>query len=173
MHTIVLNNSGKMPLLGFGVFQVTEAGACENAVLDALQTGHRMIDTAASYLNEAEVGRGITQSGVAREELFITSKLWVQDTGYEQTKKAFDKSLKRVNQIEAHPFNQQIETQKFLKANNVQIESWGPFAECKNNMFHNEVLVSIAGKHKKSVAQVILRWMTQRGIIVIPKSVRK
>jgi diketogulonate reductase-like aldo/keto reductase len=232
MEKVVLNNGVEMPLLGFGVFQVTNPGECENAVVDAIHTGYRMIDTAASYGNEAEVGNAIKRSGVAREELFITTKLWIQDTGYENTKKAFDKSLKRlqldyldlylihqpygdiygswrameelyregrvkaigvsnfhpdrvmdlilhnkvvpaVNQIETHPFNQQIETQKFLKENNVQIESWGPFAEGKNNIFKNELLLSIAGKYKKSVAQVILRWMTQREVIVIPKSVRK
>lgn len=232
MQTVQLNNGVEMPLLGFGVFQVTDAGACEQAVVDAIQTGYRLIDTAASYLNEAEVGRGIRQSGVAREELFITTKLWVQDTGYEQTKKAFERSLKRlqldyldlylihqpygdifgswrameelnregkvraigvsnfhpdrvmdliihnnvipaVNQIETHPFNQQIETQQFLKDNKIQIESWGPFAEGKNDIFHNELLVSIATRYRKTVAQLILRWLTQRGVVVIPKSVRK
>ena len=232
MQKNLLNNGVEMPILGFGVFQVTEAGACEQAVIEAIQTGYRLIDTAASYLNEAEVGWGIKKSGVARKDLFITTKPWVQDTGYEQTKKAFEKSLQRlqleyldlylihqpygdvfgswramedllregrvraigvsnfqpdrvmdliihnnvvpaVNQVETHPFNQQIETQKFLKENNVQIESWGPFAEGKNNIFQNELLISITEKYKKSVAQVILRWMTQRGVIVIPKSVRK
>ena len=232
MQTVLLNNSVEMPLLGFGVFQVTNPGECENAVVEAIRTGYRLIDTAASYGNEVEVGKAIKSSGVAREELFVTTKLWIQDTGYESTKKAFEKSLKRlqfeyldlylihqpygdiysswramedlyregriraigvsnfhpdrvmdlilhnnvvpaVNQIETHPFCQQIETQKFLQENNVQIESWGPFAEGKNNIFHNELLLSIAGKYKKSIAQVILRWLTQRKVVAIPKSVRK
>ena len=231
MQTVLLNNGVEMPLLGFGVFQVTNPGECENAVVEAIHTGYRLIDTAASYGNELEVGNAIKRSGAAREELFITTKLWIQDAGYESTKKAFEKSLKRlqleyldlylihqpygdiygswrameelyregrikaigisnfhpdrvmdlilhnnvvpaVNQIETHPFNQQIETQKFLQENNIQIESWGPFAEGKNNIFHNELLLSIAGKYKKSVAQVILRWLTQRKIVAIPKSVR-
>ena len=229
---VQLNNGVEMPILGFGVFQVTDAEECERSVYEAIHNGYRLIDTAASYGNETEVGNAIKRSGAAREELFITTKLWVQDTGYENTKKAFEKSLNRlqldyldlylihqpygdvhgswrameelyiegriraigvsnfqpdrimdlivhnkivpaVNQIETHPFNQQIETQKFLKENKVQIESWGPFAEGKNNIFQNEALLSIAGKYNKSVAQVILRWMTQRGIVVIPKSVRK
>ena len=232
MQTVLLNNSVEMPLLGFGVFQVTNPGECENAVVEAIRTGYRLIDTAASYGNEVEVGKAIKSSGVAREELFVTTKLWIQDTGYESTKKAFEKSLKRlqfeyldlylihqpygdiysswramedlyregriraigvsnfhpdrvmdlilhnnvvpaVNQIETHPFCQQIETQKFLQENNVQMESWGPFAEGKNNIFQNELLLSIAGKYKKSIAQVILRWLTQRKVVVIPKSVRK
>src|SRR5688572_7712303 len=232
MKHIVLNNGVEMPILGFGVFQVTDAEVCERSVYEAIQTGYRLIDTAASYLNEDAVGKAIKRSGVAREELFVTTKLWVQDAGYERTKKAFEKSLHRlqldyldlylihqpfgdvygswrameelyregriraigvsnfqpdrimdlivhnevvpaVNQIETHPFNQQIETQKFLQENNVQIESWGPFAEGKNNIFANELLRSIAGKYNKTVAQTILRWLTQRGVVVIPKSVRK
>ena len=232
MQKVLLNNGVEMPLLGFGVFQVTDADECERGVYEAIRTGYRLIDTAASYGNEVEVGKAIKRSGVAREELFVTTKLWLQDAGYENTKKAFDKSLKRlqldhldlylihqpygdiygswramedlyregrmraigvsnfqpdrimdliihnkvvpaVNQIETHPFCQQIETQKFLMENNVQIESWGPFAEGKNNIFQNELLLSLAGKHKKTVAQVILRWLTQRGVVVIPKSVRK
>lgn len=232
MQKVLLNNGLEMPVLGFGVFQVTDPDECESSVYEAIRAGYRLIDTAASYGNEMEVGKAIKRSGVAREELFITTKLWLQDAGYENTKKAFDKSLKRlqldyldlylihqpygdvygswramedlyregrmraigvsnfqpdrmmdliihnkvvpaVNQIETHPFCQQIESQKFLQENNVQIESWGPFAEGKNNMFHNELLLSIAGKYKKSVAQVVLRWLTQRGVVVIPKSVRK
>lgn len=232
MQKVILNNGVEMPILGFGVYQIQDAGQCEQSVLDAIEVGYRLIDTAASYLNEEAVGRAIKRSGVPREELFITTKLWVQDTGYERTKKAFENSLQRlgleyldlylihqpfgdvygawrameelyhegkvkaigvsnfysdrlidlilhnevipaVNQVETHPFCQQIESAKFMKENNVQTESWGPFAEGRNNMFQNEVLASIAAKHNKSVAQVILRWLTQREVVVIPKSVRK
>jgi 2,5-diketo-D-gluconate reductase A len=232
IKTVKLNNDVEMPILGFGVFQVTDQKECENSVLDAIETGYRLIDTAASYMNETAVGNAIKKSGIARKDLFITTKLWVQDAGYENTKKAFKKSLDKlqldyldlylihqpygdvhgswqamedlykkgkvkaigvsnfhpdrvmdiitfnevvpaVNQIETHPFNQQIESQKFLTENKVQIESWGPFAEGKNNIFSNELLVSLAGKYKKSVAQVILRWLTQRGVVAIPKSVKK
>src|SRR3954451_10692133 len=232
MRKVKLNNGVEMPILGFGVFQVKDLDECERSVIDAIQTGYRLIDTAQSYENEEAVGKAIKRSGVKREDLFITTKLWIQSNGYEGAKKAFEKSLKKlqldyldlylihqpfgdvygewramqdlykegriraigvsnfhpdrlidliihneivpaVNQVETHPFHQQIETQKFLQENNVQIESWGPFAEGKNNIFHNEVLTSIGTKHGKSVAQVILRWLTQRDIIVIPKSVRK
>lgn len=229
--SVTLNNGVAMPLLGFGVFQVPDADECERSVAAALQTGYRLIDTAAAYGNEAAVGNAIKRSGVAREELFVTTKLWVQDASYDRAKQAFERSLERlqldyldlylihqpfgdvygawrameelyregrvraigvsnfypdrvmdlivhnqvvpaVNQIETHPFNQQIETQRFLQENGVQIESWGPFAEGRNNMFENELLRSIANKHQKSVAQVILRWLTQRGVVAIPKSVR-
>ncbi|PGM51142.1 aldo/keto reductase [Bacillus sp. AFS053548] len=232
MQKVILNNGVEMPILGFGVFQIQDENECEQAVYDAIAAGYRLIDTAASYLNEEAVGRAIKRSGVPREELFITTKLWVQDTGYELTKQAFEKSLERlqldyldlylihqpfgdvygswrameelylggkiraigvsnfypdrltdfiihnkvvpaVNQVETHPFYQQIESHNLMKENNVQIESWGPFAEGKNNMFQNEVLASIAKIHNKSVAQVILRWLTQRGVVAIPKSVRK
>jgi diketogulonate reductase-like aldo/keto reductase len=232
MKNVVLNNGVEMPILGFGVFQIPDPIECERSVADALETGYRLIDTAASYDNEQWVGNAIKSSGVPRDELFITTKLWIADAGYEATKRAFGRSMERlqldyldlylihqpygdiygawrameelyregriraigvsnfhpdrvmdfivhhevvpaVNQIETHPFHQQVETQKFLAENNVQIESWGPFAEGKNNIFHNELLHSIAQKHGKSVAQVILRWLTQRDIIVIPKSVRK
>ena len=221
-----------MPILGFGVFQVKDLNECERSVVDAIDTGYRLIDTAQSYGNEEAVGKAIKRSGVPREDLFITTKLWIQSNGYEGTKKAFENSLKRlqldyldlylihqpfgdvygewrameelykegkvraigvsnfhpdrlidliihneivpaVNQIETHPFHQQIETQKFLQENNVQLEAWGPFAEGKNNIFQNEVLVSIANQYHKSVAQVALRWLTQRGTVAIPKSVRK
>jgi 2,5-diketo-D-gluconate reductase A len=232
MQTVKLNNGVEMPMLGFGVFQVTDQIVCERSVYDAILAGYRLIDTAASYLNEEAVGKAIKRSGVQRDELFITTKLWVQDTGYENTKNAFEKSLKRiqleyldlylihqpygdvhgswrameelcqegriraigvsnfqpdrvmdlivfnkitpaVNQIETHQFYQQIDAQKFLQENGVQHQSWGPFAEGKNNIFQNELLASIGKKYQKSIAQVILRWLIQRGIVAIPKSVRK
>ena len=232
MKKVILNNGLEMPILGFGVFQVPDPSECEKAVIDAIDTGYRLIDTAASYGNEQAVGNAIKASQVAREDLFITTKLWVQDAGYENTLKAFETSLKKlqlnyldlylihqpygdvfgswramqelyeqgkvraigvsnfhpdriadliansgftpaINQIETHPFHQQVETQKFLIENNVQIESWGPFAEGKNDIFNNEVLKTIAEKYNKSVAQVILNWLTSRNVIVIPKSVRK
>ncbi len=232
MKNVVLNNGVEMPILGFGVYQITDAEECERSVYEALQTGYRLLDTAAIYMNEEAVGRAIKGSGVAREEIFVTTKLWVSDTGYESAKEAFERSLQRlqldyldlylihqpygdvygswrameesykegriraigvsnfhpdrlmdlivhnevvpaVNQIETHPFNQQIEAQQFMQENNVQLESWGPFAEGKNNIFQNELLLSVAGKYGKSVAQVILRWLIQREIVVIPKSVRK
>lgn len=227
-----LNNGIEMPILGFGVYQMNDLAECERSVNDAIQIGYRLIDTAAAYGNEEAVGKGIARSGVPREEIFVTTKLWVADAGYDKTKAAFDRSLKRlgleyidlylihqpygdvysawramesiykegrakaigisnfhpdrvmdflqhhevkpaVNQIETHPFYQQVETQKFLQENNVQIESWGPFAEGRNNIFQNEVLRSIGASYGKSIAQVILRWLTQRGVVVIPKSVRK
>lgn len=230
--TVKLNNGVEMPLLGFGVFQIEDAEVCERSVHDALRVGYRLVDTAASYGNEAAVGSAIKQGGVAREDLFVTTKLWIQDAGYERTKQAFERSLQRlqleyldlylihqpigdvygawramedlyregriraigisnfypdrvmdlimhneivpmVNQIETHPFNQQIETQKFLEENGVQIESWGPFAEGKNNIFENMLLHSIADKYGKTVAQIILRWLTQRGVAAIPKSIRR
>jgi len=232
MQKVKLNNGVEMPILGFGVFQITDAAECERSVVDAIETGYCLIDTAASYLNEEAVGRGIKRSGVAREELFITTKLWIQKNGYEGTKRAFENSLKRlqldyldlylihqpygdvygewhamedlyqekkiraigvanfqpdrimdlmihnkiipaVNQIEVNPFNQQTDAQTFLRENNVQVEAWAPFAEGRNNIFKNELLLSIAAKYKKSVAQAILRWVSQRGIIVLSKSVRK
>src|SRR3954462_750053 len=232
MQKVRLNNGLEMPVLGFGVFQMTDLEECERSVYDAIQAGYRLIDTAAAYMNEEAVGKAIKRSGVPREELFITTKLWIQDAGYENAKKAFEKSLKKlgldyldlylihqpfgdvygswrameelysegkikaigvsnfypdriidlivhnkvvpaVNQIETHPFQQQIETQKFLQDNGVQIESWGPFAEGKNDLFKNEHLSSIATKYNKSIAQVVLRWLIQRNIVVIPKSVRK
>ena len=231
MQTVKLNNGVEIPILGFGVFQITDPSECVRSVVDAIQTGYRHIDTAASYQNEEAVGRGIKQSSVAREKLFITTKLWIQGNGYEGTLKAFENSLKRlqldyidlylihqpfgdvygewrameelyqqdkvraigvsnfppdrimdlmihneitpaVNQIEVNPFHQQIETQKFLLDNRVQVEAWAPFAEGRNNIFQNEFLLSIAAKHQKSVAQVILRWLVQRGIIALAKSTR-
>jgi diketogulonate reductase-like aldo/keto reductase len=232
MQNIVLNNGVNMPLLGYGVFQVTDSSECERSVVEAIETGYRLIDTAASYMNEEAVGKGIEQSGIARKELFVTTKLWIQRNGYEGTLRAFENSLKRlqldyidlylihqpigdvygewrameeiyreggtkaigvsnfqpdrimdlmihneivpaVNQIETNPFNQQIETQKFLQDNNIRVEAWAPFAEGRNNIFRNELLLAVAAKYKKSVAQVILRWVSQRGIVVLSKSVRK
>jgi len=232
MQTVKLNNGVEIPVLGFGVFQITDSCECESSVVDAIQTGYSLIDTAASYQNEEAVGEGIKQSGVAREKLFITTKLWIQSNGYEDTLNAFENSLKRlqldyidlylihqpfgdvygewrameelyqqgkvraigvsnfppdrimdlmihnkitpaVNQIEVNPFHQQIDPKRFLQDNNIQVEAWAPFAEGRNNVFQNELLLSIAAKHKKSVAQVILRWLVQRGIIALSKSTRK
>ncbi|MFS0725172.1 aldo/keto reductase [Paenibacillus sp. 1P07SE] len=232
MQKVILNNGVEMPIIGFGVYQIPDAKECEQAVYDALMAGYRLIDTAAAYQNEEAVGRAIQRSGVRREELFVTTKLWVQDAGYERTKQAFERSLKKlqldyldlylihlpygdvhgswrameelyregrtkaigvsnfqmdrlldlmiyneiipaINQVETHPFCQQADDARLMHENNVQIESWAPFAEGRNNMFQNEVLVSLAEKYRKSVAQVILRWLTQRGVVVIPKSVQK
>jgi 2,5-diketo-D-gluconate reductase A len=232
MQTVKLNNGVEIPILGFGVFQIADPAECERSVVDAIEVGYTHIDTAASYMNEEAVGRGIKQSGVAREKLFITTKLWIQSQGYEGTLKAFGNSLKRlqleyidlflihqpfgdvygewrameelygqgkikaigvsnfqpdrimdlmihnkitpaVNQIEVNPFQQQIETQTFLQDNGVKVEAWAPFAEGRNNIFQNETLLSVAAKYNKSVAQVILRWVTQRGIIALAKSTRK
>jgi 2,5-diketo-D-gluconate reductase A len=232
MEYVTLNNGVQMPILGYGVFQVPDLAQCEESVVQAIHTGYRLIDTAASYQNEAAVGKGIVRSGVERQDLFITTKLWVQDASYEGAKRAFQRSLDKlqldyldlylihqpygdvhgawrtmeelyaagkvraigvsnfypdrvmdmivhnkvvpaVNQIETHPFNQQIDTQVFLKENNIQLEAWAPFAEGKHNIFQNDVLLSLAKKHRKSVGQVILRWLTQRGIVAISKTVRK
>ncbi|MGE6576528.1 aldo/keto reductase [Paenibacillus xylanexedens] len=232
MQTVTLNNGVKMPIIGFGVYQVPDADECENTVYEALKAGYRLIDTAAGYLNEEAVGRAIKRSGIAREELFITTKLWIQDAGYESAKRAFAKSLSKlqldyldmylihmpfgdyygawrameelyregkiraigvsnflpdrlmdlivhnevvpvINQIETHPFQQQVDSAVFMKEQGIQHQSWSPFAEGRNNLFSNEVLVSIAEKHNKSVAQVVLRWLVQRDVVVIPKSVRK
>ncbi|MBS7565344.1 aldo/keto reductase [Mucilaginibacter sp. Bleaf8] len=232
MKNVTLNNGVEMPILGFGVYQISDAGECERSVLDALEAGYRLIDTAAAYGNEEAVGQAIRKSGIRRDELFITTKLWVQDASYEKAKPAFQKSLKKlqldyldlylihqpfgdvygawramgelyrdgqikaigvsnfapdrlvdfvihndivpaVNQVETHPFHQQLEAQKFMIENKVQIESWGPFAEGKNNLFTNEVLQRIGDQYGKSVAQVTLRWLVQRDVVVIPKSVKK
>ena len=230
MEHRILNNGVEMPVLGFGVYQVEET-VCEQCVCDAIAAGYRSIDTASAYLNERAVGRAIRRSGVPREELFITTKLWVQDAGYESTKRAFAKSLERlqldyldlylihqpfgdvygswrameelyregavraigvsnfqpdrlvdlilhnevvpaVNQVETHPFCQQTDAAAVMASEGVQIESWAPFAEGRNNLFGNGTLVSLAAKYRKSVAQVVLRWLIQRGVVVIPKSVR-
>jgi 2,5-diketo-D-gluconate reductase A len=230
MNTVTLNNGVQMPILGFGVFQIPEEQT-EQAVIDALAAGYRSLDTAAAYQNEEAVGRAIKNSGIARDELFITTKLWVQDPGEDNTKRAFETSLQRlgldhidlylmhqpygdyysqwramqdlhkegliraigvsnfhtdrlmdlmthneitpaVNQIETHPFYQRQADQEFMREHGVQHESWGPFAEGKNNLFSDPGLTSIATAHGKSVAQVVLRWLIQRNVVVIPKSVR-
>jgi 2,5-diketo-D-gluconate reductase A len=232
MQHVTLNSGLRMPIVGFGVFQIPDAQQCEQCVIDAIQTGYRLIDTAASYMNEEAVGRGLRQSGVPREQFFVTSKLWVQDTGFERTRAAIDKSLRRlgldyldlylihqpfadvhgswrameeayragklraigvsnfhpdrlmdimafneiapaVNQVEVNPFLQQEESVRFTKENGVQAQAWAPFAEGRNNLFHNDVLTAIGGKYGKSVGQVVLRWLVQRGIVALAKSVRK
>ncbi|MDR5586385.1 MULTISPECIES: aldo/keto reductase [Clostridium] len=232
MQNVTLNNGVEMPILGFGVYQIEDTAQCEQAVYDALMTGYRSIDTASVYMNEKAVGRAIKRSHIPRKELFITTKLWIQDAGYNNTKKAFSQSLKRlqldyidlylihqpfgdiygswrameelyqegkiraigvsnfqpdrlvdliihnriipaVNQVETNPFCQQVESAMLMKENGVQIESWAPFAEGHNNIFKNDVLVTLAEKYNKSVAQIVLRWLIQRGVVAIPKSVHK
>lgn len=232
MQTVRLNNGVEMPILGFGVFQIADMAECERAVSEALEVGYRLIDTAASYGNEEAVGRAIKNSGIPREDLFITTKLWINDAGEERTKAAFQRSLDRlgldyldlylihqpmgdvygawrdmqalhgegriraigvsnfypdrlvdlidhnevvpaVNQVETHVFFQRTEEQKRMQDLGVQIESWGPFAEGKNDFFSNPILTRIGEAYGKSVAQVALRWMVQRGVVVIPKSVRQ
>lgn len=232
MQKVTLNNGVEMPILGFGVFQVPDPAQCEQAVTDALESGYRLIDTAAAYFNEEAVGAAIKKSGIPREELFITTKLWVQDQGYERAKIAFEVSLKKlgldyldlylihqpfndyygswrameelykegkiraigvsnfypdrlvdliknneivpaVNQVETHPFFQQKIAKEVMKEYGVQQQSWGPFAEGQKNIFQNDLLAGIGEKYGKTVAQVILRWHLQRGIVTIPKSVHK
>ena len=232
MQTVTLNNGVVMPMAGFGVFQIPDAHECERCVIDAIQVGYRHIDTAASYMNEAAVGNGIKHSDVPREQLFVTTKLWVQDTGYEHTQKAIHNSLRRlqldyldlylihqpygdvhgswhamqdayrsgklraigvsnfqtdrlmdiaafneikpaVNQVEINPFQQQEESVSFMRELNVQAEAWAPFAEGKNNLFQNDTLKSIAAKHGRTIGQVVLRWVIQRGVVALAKSVRR
>ncbi|KWA31594.1 2,5-diketo-D-gluconic acid reductase [Burkholderia multivorans] len=232
MQDVTLNNGMKMPILGYGVFQIADEAECERCVVDAVQAGYRLIDTAASYKNEEAVGRGLKRCGIPRDQLFITSKLWVEDAGYERAQAAIDKSLKRlgldyldlylihqpfsdvhgawrameeahragklraigvsnfqpdrlmditafneitpaVNQIEVNPFHQQAESVEFMRGLGVQPEAWAPFAEGRNNLFQNERLVAIAERYGKTVGQVVLRWLVQRGIVALAKSVRK
>ena len=229
MDYVTLNNGVKMPQLGYGVYQVSK-DECERCVLDALKVGYRHIDTAQSYFNEEEVGNAIEKSGVPRNEIFLTTKVWIEHYGYEQTKASVYESMQKlkvnyidlvllhqpfadyygawraledmyadgkirsigisnfypgrmvdlasfsrikpmVNQVETHPFNQQIEAQEWMKKYGVQIEAWAPFGEGRGGLFTNETIAKIAAKYNKTVAQVILRWELQRGIVVIPKSV--
>ncbi len=232
MKTVRLNNGIEMPVLGFGVYQVPDYDQCKRSVLLAIEAGYRSIDTAAAYRNEEAVGDAIKESGIKRDEIFVTTKLWIADNGYENTKKAVETSMNKLqldhldlylihqpygdvhgswrameeltaegkiraiglsnfypdrvmdlmvnnkmkpalNQIETHVFYQREEDHKFLEENGIAHESWAPFAEGKNDFFKNEILQNIGKKYNKSVAQVTLRWMIQRGIVVIPKSVHE
>jgi 2,5-diketo-D-gluconate reductase A len=230
VQTVTLNNGVQMPILGFGVYQIPPEQT-EQAVSDALAAGYRHIDTAAAYGNEEAVGRAIKTSGIPRDELFVTTKLWIADAGEDNAKRAFETSLQRlgldhldlylihqpygdyygswramqdlhgqglsraigvsnfysdrlvdlidhneitpaVNQIETHPFFQRTDDQELMRERRVQIESWGPFAEGRNNLFSDPLLSQIGAARGKSVAQVVLRWLIQRDVVVIPKSVR-
>lgn len=232
METVTLANGVKMPILGFGVYQVNDLEECERVVSEAIEVGYRSIDTAQAYGNEAAVGNAISKSGIPREEFFITTKVWISNAGYEKAKASIDESLEllqtdyldlllihqpfndyygtyrameeyykagkikaigvsnfypdrfidivefseikpMVNQVETHVFNQQVEAQKIMQEYNTQIESWGPFAEGKNDFFNNEILKEIGDKYGKSVAQVALRYLIQRNVVVIPKTVTK
>lgn len=232
MEYVTLNNGVKMPILGYGVYQISDQEECERCVIDALSVGYRSIDTAQAYRNEEAVGRAIKKSGVPREELFITTKVWISNAGYEQAKASIAESLRKlqldyldlvlihqpfndyygtyraleelykagtlkaigvsnfypdryidlvqfsevvpaVNQVETHVFNQQVQAHEYMKKYNTQIESWGPFAEGKNNLFTNATLQEVGAKHNKSTAQVALRFLIQRGVVVIPKTVSK
>lgn len=232
METVTLANGVKMPILGFGVYQVNDLEECERVVREAIEVGYRSIDTAQAYGNEAAVGNAISKSGIPRKEFFITTKVWISNAGYEKAKASIDESLEllqtdyldlllihqpfndyygtyrameeyykagkikaigvsnfypdrfidiaefseikpMVNQVETHVFNQQVEAQKIMQEYNTQIESWGPFAEGKNDFFNNETLKEIGDKYGKSVAQVALRYLIQRNVVVIPKTVTK
>lgn len=231
MQTVTLNTGAAMPIVGYGVFQIPDPDACERCVVDAIAAGYRLIDTAASYLNEEAVGKGLKRSGTSRSDLFVTSKLWVQDVGYERTHRAIDRSLRKlqldyldlflihqpfgdvhgawramqeayrdgrlraigvsnfhpdrlmdmiafndvppaVNQVEVNPFHQQTDAAAFMREQRVQIEAWAPFAEGRNNLFSHPLLGELANKHHKSIGQVVLRWLLQRGIVSLAKSVR-
>ena len=232
MKYITLNNGIQMPILGFGVYQIPDNKECERVVEDALDVGYRLIDTAQAYFNEEAVGSAIKNSGIDRKEIFLVSKIWVSNGGYEKAKASIDESLRKlqtdyldlmlihqpfndyygtyrameeayksgklraigvsnfypdrfvdlshfceiqpmINQVETHVFQQQKRAKEIMKEHNTQIMSWGPFAEGKNNYFQNEILKEIGAKYNKSTAQVALRFLTQEGIIVIPKSTHK
>ena len=232
MKYVKLLNGVEMPILGFGVYQIPDLEECERVVLEAIEVGYRSIDTAQVYGNEEAVGNAIKKSGVDRKEFFITTKVWISNSGYEKAKASIEESLKKlqtdyidlllihqpfgdyygtyrameeyykagklraigvsnfypdrfvdivnfveikpmINQVETHVFNQQIIPQEIMKEYGTQIESWGPFAEGKNNLFTNEILVKIGKKYDKTAAQVALRYLIQRDIVVIPKTVKK
>lgn len=232
MKNVTLANGLEMPILGFGVFQISDLEECERVVSEAIEVGYRSIDTAQAYGNEAAVGNAVKKSGIPREEFFLTTKVWISNAGYEKAKASIEESLKllqtdyidlllihqpfgdyygtyrameeyykagklkaigvsnfypdrfidiaelseikpMVNQVETHVFNQQVEPQKIMKEYGTQIESWGPFAEGKNDFFTNETLKAIGDKYNKSVAQVALRYLIQREVVVIPKTVNK
>ncbi len=231
MKQVRLNNGVMMPAVGFGVFQIP-VNETERVVSEALEVGYRLIDTAASYFNEAEVGRAIRHSGLRREDLFVTTKLWVQDYEFDDALRAFDRSMQQlgldyldlyllhkpygnyyaawraaerlycegrvraigvtsfsserlqdlflhnevkpaVNQLETHPFFQQRAAHDFLTQEGIQHEAWAPFAEGQNDIFRHPVLTAIAERHGKGVGAVVLRWLNQRGVVVIPKTVRR
>ena len=231
MEQITLYNGVKMPIVGYGVYQVSKE-ECESCVLDALAVGYRSIDTAQSYFNEEQVGNAIVKSGIPREDIFLTTKVWVEYYGYENAKKSVLESMRKlrtdyldlvllhqpfsdyygayraleelyaqgklraigvsnfypdrlvdiasfsrvkpmVNQVETHPFHQQIEAKKWMDKYGIQMEAWAPFGEGRGGLFENPVLIQIAGKYTKTTAQVILRWHIQRGVVVIPKSTHK
>lgn len=232
MEFVELNNGVKMPILGYGVFQIADQEECERCVLDAIEVGYRLIDTAQAYGNEVAVGKAIKKCSIPREELFITTKVWIANAGYEKAKASIEESLRKmqldyldlvlihqpfndyygtyramedlykegkikaigvsnfypdrlidlikfneivpaVNQVETHVFNQQVKPQEIMKKYGVQIQAWAPFAEGKNNLFTNEKLKEVGDKYNKSVAQVALRYLVQRGVSVLPKSVSK
>lgn len=232
MEYVSLNNGVKMPILGYGVYQIPDASECERCVLDAIEVGYRSIDTAQAYGNEEAVGNAIKKSGVAREELFITTKVWISNAGYEKAKASIAESLQKlqldyldlvlihqpfgdyygtyrameelyeqgkiraigvsnfypdryidlvrftnvvpaVNQVETHVFNQQLDAHEIMEKYGTQIESWGPFAEGRNELFTNETLQMIGDKYNKTTAQVALRYLLQRDVVVIPKTTHK
>lgn len=232
MEEVTLNNGVVMPILGFGVFQIPDAAECERCVLDAIDVGYRSIDTAQIYGNEEAVGRAAEKSGVPRGELFLTTKVWITNGGYEKAKASIDESLRKlrtdyldlllihqpfndyygtyrameeachagkvraigvsnfypdrfvdlaefceikpaVNQVETHVFNQQVKAQELMAKYGTRVESWGPFSEGRNGLFTNAVLKDIGKKYGKTAAQTALRFLIQRGIIVIPKTTRR
>lgn len=190
MEEITLKNGVKMPMMGFGVLQLRYEAFCESCVREALRCGYRLVDTAAAYFNEEAVGKAVKESGIPRTEIFLTTKLWIQDAGYDQTRRAVELSLKRmqldyldlclnskiapmVDQIELHPFHQQPAALNVLKEYQVQPQGWAPLCEGQKMIFQNRVLSAIGKKYGKTAAQVILRWNIQRGVAVIPGSSRK